>query len=101
MAIQGLIGTGSFGGTVGSPDTIPAFERPSNWRMGVLMRFPNGHAPLVALTAVMKKKVTDDAQFHWWERELATRRLALSANITNVATTISISTGTFGGAEQA
>lgn len=101
MAIQGLIGTGSFGGTLGSPDTIPAFERPTNWRMGVLMRFPNGHAPLVALTAVMKKKVTDDPQFHWWERELATRRLTLSASITAVATSITIAVGTFGGAEQA
>jgi hypothetical protein len=103
MAIQGLIGTGAFSppGTVGFPDSIPAFERPTNWRMGVLMRFPNGHAPLVALTALMKKKVTDDAQFHWWERELATRRLTLSGNITNVANTIGITVGTFGGAEQA
>lgn len=102
MAIQGLIGTGAFGGTIGAPNEIPAFERPTNWRMGVLMRFPNGHAPLVALTAVMKKKVTDDPQFHWWERELATRRLALSANITNVAATVPIVVNpTFGGAEQA
>lgn len=101
MAIQGLIGTGSFGGTIGSPDTIPAFERPTNWRAGVLQRYPNGMAPLTALTALMKKKVTDDPQFSWWERELANRRLQLSANITNVAVSIPIAVGPYGGAEQA
>ena len=55
MAIQGLIGTGDFGGTIGSPHTIPAYERPTNWRQGILMRYPNGHAPITALTSVMKK----------------------------------------------
>lgn len=77
MTIQGLIGTGDFGGTIGSPDTIPAHERPTNWREGILQRFPNGHAPLVALTSVMKKKVTDDPQYQWWERELSDVRLKI------------------------
>ena len=52
MAIQGLIGTGDF----------VTDERPKNWLQGVLMRYPNGHAPLTALTSAMKKKVTDDPE---------------------------------------
>lgn len=81
MAIQGLVATNDFGGTIAQPDTIPAHERPTNWRQGILMRFPNGHAPLVALTSVMKKKVTDDPQYQWWERELSDVRLSLDTAI--------------------
>ncbi len=72
MAIQGLQGTGDFA----------AGERPLNWRQGILMRFPNGHAPITALTSQMKKKVTDDAEYNWWEREVSNVRLELSADIT-------------------
>lgn len=76
MAIQGLQDTSSF----------VADERPLNWREGILMRFPNGHAPLVALTSKMKKKVTDDPEFNWWEREVSNVRLELATDITNVQT---------------
>jgi len=78
MAIQGLINTDDFGGTLGSPDTIPGFERPTNWRQGILMRYPNGHAPITALTSVMKKKVTDDPQYQWWEREVSNLRFRIA-----------------------
>ena len=77
MAIQGLIGTGNFG----------ADERPKNWLQGILMRFPNGHAPITALTSQMKKKVTDDPEFAWWEREVSNLRLKLGANA-GVGTTV-------------
>lgn len=98
MPIAGLIGTGAFGGTIGSPDTIPAFERPTNWRQGILMRFPNGHAPITALTAVMKKKVTDDPQYHWWEREMSNTRLELTSDINNSdsQTALDVATDPFG-----
>jgi len=76
MAIQGLIGTGDLG--TNAPVGSYSEERPLNWRQGILMRYPNGHAPLTALTSVMKKKVTDDPQFHWWERELSDMRIALA-----------------------
>ena len=83
MAIQGLIGTGDLGtnAAVGSFSE----ERPLNWRQGILMRYPNGHAPITALTSVMKKKVTDDPQYHWWEREVSNVRLELGADIVDEA----------------
>ena len=86
MAIQGLQGTGDF---------VPN-ERPLNWRQGILMRFPNGHAPLVALTSAMKKKVTDDPDFNWWEREVSNVRFELSGSITNVVTVIPLLGNPFG-----
>jgi hypothetical protein len=74
-----LIGSGVSGGDgVQSP---VAGERPLNWRQGILQRFPNGHAPITALTAAMKKKVTDDPEFNWWEREVSNVRLQLGASI--------------------
>lgn len=79
MAIQGLIGTGDLGSN--APVGSYSEERPLNWRQGILMRYPNGHAPLTALSAVMKKKVTDDPQFHWWEREVSNVRLELDADL--------------------
>lgn len=91
MAIAGLIGTGDFTGGVAGGG-----ERPLNWRQGILMRYPNGHAPLVGLTSAMKKKVTDDPNFNWWERELSNIRLTLSADITAVQTTIAVAADPFG-----
>jgi hypothetical protein len=52
--------------------------RPKNWREGTLLLFPNGRAPLYALTAGMQKKVTDDPQFHWWEKIMPTMRVQLT-----------------------
>jgi hypothetical protein len=91
MAVAGLIGTGDFAGGVAGGG-----ERPLNWRQGILMRYPNGHAPLVGLTSAMKKKVTDDPNFNWWERELSNIRLTLGANITAVATSITVAADPFG-----
>jgi len=51
--------------------------RPKNWREGTLLLFPNGRAPLFALTAGMQKKVTDDPQYHWWEKVMPTMRVPL------------------------
>ncbi len=91
MAIQGLIGTGDFG----------ADERPKNWLQGVLMRFPNGHAPITALTSQMKKKVTDDPEYSWWEREVSNVRLKLGANAgTSTPITVVADPYGFGGGEQ-
>lgn len=94
MAIQGLISTGDI-------EDSDANERPKNWRQGILMRFPNGHAPITALTSKMKKKVTDDPQFNWWEREVSNVRLQLGANAGTGSslTTVADPFG-FGGSEQ-
>lgn len=93
MAIQGLIGTGDF----------VADERPKNWLQGILMRFPNGHAPITALTSAMKKKVTDDPEFNHWEREISNVRLKLAADLgTADPATITVVADPFGagGGEQ-
>jgi len=57
-----------------------ADERPKNWREGILLRYPNGKAPLTALTSAMKSRSVDDPEFNWWEKEISSRRVALSAN---------------------
>ncbi len=94
MAIQGLISTEDIEGS-------DANERPKNWREGILMRFPNGHAPITALTSRMKKKVTDDPQYNWWEREVSNVRLKLGADA-GTGTPITVVADPFGagGGEQ-
>lgn len=80
MAIQGLRTTTNFG----------TDERPKNWREGILRLYPNGKAPLTALTAAMKDRKVDDAEFSWFEKQMPAQRLKLGAAITNVATTFTL-----------
>jgi hypothetical protein len=70
-------------------------QRPLNWREGILLLYPNGKAPLTALTAAMKQNSTDDPEFNWWEKIAPTRRVVLSAAITNVQTNIPVVAGAF------
>ncbi len=85
MAIQGLRAT---------DDIIAQYQdRPENWRMGILMLDPNGSAPIYALTSMGKSESVDDPVFHWFEEERNAYRVALSADITNVATTIPVVSG--------
>lgn len=56
-------------------------ERPENWRQMIAYLNPNGKTPLTALTGAMKESSTDDPVFHWWEKSLDDRRLALGQNI--------------------
>ena len=81
-AIAGLRGTGDWG----------ADERPKNFRETILWRDPNGSAPITALTAKMKKEVTDDPEFAWWEEELKPIRLQVAAVATTAQTSITIDT---------
>lgn len=71
MPIQGLRDTSNFATN----------ERPENWRQMLLYLYPNGKLPLTALTGVMKESSTDDPVFHWWEKALDDRRLALGQNL--------------------
>lgn len=71
MPIQGLRDTMNFA----------ANERPENWRQMINYLYPNGKTPLTALTGAMKESSTDDPVFHWWEKALDDRRLALGQNI--------------------
>lgn len=83
MAIQGLRDTSNF----------VADQRPKDWRQSMLLLYPNGKAPLTALTNLMKSKSTEDPEFNWWEKPLPTQRLALTASITDSETTLTIGGG--------
>lgn len=71
MAFQGMRDTMNFA----------ANERPENWRQMIAFLYPNGKTPLTALTGAMKESSTDDPVFHWWEKALDDRRLALGQNL--------------------
>ncbi len=81
MAIQGLVDNNDW----------TANERPQNWRAGISLLEINGSVPITALTSRMKKRVTDDPQFNWWEKAQQSRRIqitaSLSASTSNIATT--------------
>lgn len=85
MAIQGLRDTSNF----------VADQRPKNWRNGVLLEYPNGMAPLFALTNLMKSKSTDDPEFAWWEKSKQNQRFVFSTSLNNTdtTTTITLSSG--------
>lgn len=69
MAIAGLRGSGSWS----------ADERPKHWREGILLLYPNGMAPLTALTNAMTTKPVDDPEFNWFEKQYASRRFQVDA----------------------
>lgn len=75
MAIQGLRDSSNFATN----------ERPENWRETLLRLMPvsakAAKAPLTALTAAMKQEATNDPNFHWWEKGVQNRRIALGANL--------------------
>lgn len=72
-------------------DNFVTDARPKNWREGIMLLFPNGSAPLFALTAGMKKRVTDDPEFNWWDKSMSSQRVALGADLDD---------GTGGGGDQ-
>ena len=85
MAIQGLRNTGITGGT-GAANDFVAGQRPLNWREGILLLYPNGRAPLLALTSQMKSSSTDDPEFNWWEKGLNAQRIELDATTGDITT---------------
>lgn len=80
MSIQGFRTTSNF----------VADGRPKHWRAAILMRYPNGDAPLFALTSAMKSEAVDDPEFNWWEKPMQTRRLTLGASLDNTGGTENI-----------
>lgn len=76
MPIQGLRDTSNF----------VANQRPENWRQGLMLLYPNSaeaaKAPLTALTSLMKSESSNDPVYHWWEKSMQTRRVALGASLT-------------------
>lgn len=80
MSIQGFRTTENF----------VADGRPLHWRAALLLRYPNGDAPLFALTSAMKSEVVDDPEYNWWEKPMQTRRFVLGADLDNTGGTENI-----------
>jgi hypothetical protein len=83
MAIQGLRDTSNF----------VADQRPKNWRETILLLYPNGKAPLTALTSLMKSEETNDPEFNWWDKKFPSQRMVMSANLTAGAGSIPVVDG--------
>jgi len=54
-------------------------QEPENWREGLALEYPNGDAPLTALTSMMKSEKTDSSTFHWWTKTLPTQGGAVTS----------------------
>ena len=83
MSFVGMMGTGKF----------TADERPKNWREKILHLYPNGSAPLTAIMSKMKSESTDDAEFKWFEKTLASQAGEVTGVYTNEAMTTAYTTG--------
>jgi len=62
-----------FAGFRGTDDFI-ATARPKHYREGILYLYPNGSAPLTALTSKMQKQNVDDPEFSWYEKNPASQK---------------------------
>ena len=72
-------------------------QRPKNWREAILFRYPNGSAPLTALLSKMASEKTDDPEFNWWTKSLATQRATVSGIYSDSSLSIAyVSGGTSG-----
>jgi hypothetical protein len=85
MAIQGLRTTANF----------IANARPENWREGIMLLYPNGMAPLTALTSLMGSQSVDDPHYHWFEKAMQTRRVQITADLNNtdITTDVAVAAG--------
>jgi hypothetical protein len=80
MAILGLISSESF-----------STQRFKNVRRSVFYFYPNGAAPLMGLLSLMKEEVTNDPEFHWYEKRLQPQRTTTAAISGNVVFYSSVS----------
>lgn len=62
----------AFLGMRGNGDWV-SNARPENWRQMILRLFPNGMAPLTAITSMIGSEGTNDPTIHWWTQNLATQ----------------------------
>ena len=60
-------------------------QRPKNWREVILYRYPNGDAPLTAILSKMASEKTDDPEFNWWTKDLATQSMTITGRYTDAA----------------
>ena len=68
-------------------------QRPKNWREKILQLYPNGDAPLTAILSMMSSQSTDDPEFNWWTKSLATQAADVTEVYTNAAMSSAYTTG--------
>ena len=73
VAFLGLRGTGDWASD----------QRPKHWRDMILRLYPNGTAPLTALTARMASESVDDPEFIWWTKTLSDQSVSVTGVYTN------------------
>jgi hypothetical protein len=73
MAFLGMRGNGDW----------TADQRPKNWRQKVLQLYPNGTVPLTAIQSMMREERTDDPEFYWWSKSMATQAAEVADVYTN------------------
>jgi len=83
MAFLGMRGTGDF----------VSNQRPENWRDMVLRLYPNGTAPLTAITAKLASEATDDPVYHWWQKGLPDQQATVTGVWTNAALNVAYVSG--------
>lgn len=83
MAFLGMRGTGDW-------DTD---ARPKNWRQQMLRQYPNGDMPLTAILSKMGSERTDDPEFKWWTKDLATQAATVTGVYTNTALDVAYVSG--------
>lgn len=81
-----------FLGLRGSGDFVTD-ARPKNWREGILRIYPNGKAPLTALTSFLTSEKTDDPEYNWWIKGLPTQSGAVTGVYTDAALTTAYTSG--------
>lgn len=58
-------------------------EEIANWRQGILRQFPNGTAPLTALTGLMSSEKVTNVTFNWNTKDLPASRATITGTYTN------------------
>ncbi len=76
-----------FMGLRASTDFLVEGQRPKVWREGILKQYPNGKAPLTALTALMKSERLTDPEFNWFQQELPDQAGEVAGIYSNAAGT--------------
>lgn len=69
-----------------------------DWRMGLLLMFPNGKTPLTGLTALMKKEKAKATRYDWWTKTHQRQGGTITGIYTNLNLTTAYTSGAVEGA---
>ena len=83
-------------GMRGNGDWSDSDMRPKSWREGILYLYPNGDAPLTAMTSKLSTSKTEDPEYYWWTQGLPSQAGAVTNVYTDILSTAYVSGGTAG-----